>query len=93
MAVTSRREEKGQEFAAVCRELNVGDPAVYTDVREMVRQSDVDVVYILAPNYLRSFCGGKQLLERNQGGAVSQSMGHCPGEALSQECAGKQRGL
>lgn len=53
VAVTSRREEKGQEFAAVCRELNVGDPAVYTDVREMVRQSDVDVVYILAPNYLR----------------------------------------
>ena len=31
----------------------MGDPAVYTDVREMVRQSDVDVVYILAPNYLR----------------------------------------
>lgn len=53
VAVTSRRKEKGEEFASLCQELNVGDPAVYTDVRKMVQQSDVDVVYILAPNYLR----------------------------------------
>lgn len=69
VAVTSRREEKGQEFAAVCRELNVGDPAVYTDVREMVRQSDVDVVYILAPNYLE-FLWWKQLLKKSRRAAL-----------------------
>lgn len=53
VAVTSRVAEKGEQFAEVCRGLEVGDPAVYTDVRKMVQQSDVDVVYVLAPNYLR----------------------------------------
>jgi predicted dehydrogenase len=53
VAVTSRIPEKGEQFSQVCRDLEVGNPAVYTDVRKMVQQSDVDVVYILAPNYLR----------------------------------------
>lgn len=53
VAVTSRQAEKGEEFSKACCNLGVGEPVVYTDVRKMVQQSDVDVVYILAPNYLR----------------------------------------
>ena len=53
-------------------------PAVYTDVREMVRQSDVDVVYILAPNCRVSVV--EAILKKSSG---PQSTGHCPGEALT----------
>jgi len=31
----------------------VGDPKVYTDVRELVRDSEVDAIWFLAPNYVR----------------------------------------
>ncbi len=53
VAIASRNMQSAGELAAFCRELGVGDPQLYTDVREMVRDPNVDAVWLLAPNYLR----------------------------------------
>lgn len=53
VAIAARNPVTGPELADKCRQLGVGDPKVYEDVREMVRQSDVDAVWITAPNHIR----------------------------------------
>lgn len=53
VAVAARRAESGRKFADLCRVLDVGDPAVYTSVTEMVRQSDVEAVWVTVPNHER----------------------------------------
>lgn len=53
VAIAARNPVTGPQLADRCRELGVGDPKVYEDVREMVRQSDVDAVWITVPNHIR----------------------------------------
>ena len=52
-AIMTTNPAKGSELAAFCRSLGVGDPKVYSDVRELVRDPEVDAVWFLAPNYVR----------------------------------------
>jgi predicted dehydrogenase len=52
-AIMTTNPAKGSELAAFCRSLGVGNPKVYTDVRELVRDSEVDAIWFLAPNYVR----------------------------------------
>lgn len=52
-AICSRNEKTAGKVAALCKELGVGEPKVYRDVREMVRDPRVDAVWFLAPNNVR----------------------------------------
>jgi predicted dehydrogenase len=52
-AITSRNLPSATELAHYCRELGVGTPRLYTDVRDMVRDPEVDAIWFLAPNYVR----------------------------------------
>ncbi|MCS6923005.1 MAG: Gfo/Idh/MocA family oxidoreductase, partial [Fimbriimonadales bacterium] len=52
-AIMTRDASKGSELAAFCRSIGVGNPQVYTDVRELTRDPNVDAVWFLAPNYVR----------------------------------------
>jgi len=52
-AMMSRNESSASELADLCRALGVGDPAVYTDVRKLTRDPNVDAIWFLAPNYVR----------------------------------------
>ena len=52
-AVYSRTENSGKAFAAFCDNLGVGKPAVYTDLAEMVRDPQVNAIWICSPNFLR----------------------------------------
>ncbi|GBC93682.1 D-xylose dehydrogenase [bacterium HR15] len=51
--IMSRNESSARELADFCRTLGIGDPAVYTDVRALVRDPKVDAIWFLAPNYVR----------------------------------------
>jgi predicted dehydrogenase len=51
--VYSRNEGTARELAASCRGLDVGDPTVHTDLRELVRDPAVDAVWITTPNHVR----------------------------------------
>ena len=51
--VYSRTQQGGKRFAAFCQELGVGEPKVYTDLAQMVRDPKVDAVWIGSPNFLR----------------------------------------
>lgn len=52
-AIATRNASTGAELAEFCRSLGVGTPKVYSDVRELVRDPEVDAVWFLAPNYVR----------------------------------------
>jgi predicted dehydrogenase len=52
-AICSRNERTANEAAALCRELGVGTPQVYTDLRAFVRDPKVEAVWVAAPNYVR----------------------------------------
>ncbi len=52
-AIMSRNEATARELAAWCRALGVGDPTVYTDVRALACDPNVDAIWFLAPNYVR----------------------------------------
>lgn len=51
--VYSRNETTAAELAETCRQLEVGDPRTYTDLRGLVRDPAVDAVWITTPNHLR----------------------------------------
>ena len=53
VAIAARNPVTGPQLADLCRELGVGDPKVYSDVRAMVRQSDVEAVWVTVPNNVR----------------------------------------
>jgi len=53
VAIAARNPVTGSQLASLCRELDVGDPKVYDDIRAMVRQSDVDAVWVTVPNHIR----------------------------------------
>lgn len=52
-ALMSRNEASARQLADYCRTLGVGEPAVYTDLRAMVRNAPIDAIWLLSPNYLR----------------------------------------
>jgi predicted dehydrogenase len=52
-AITSRNLQSATELAQYCGELGVGTPRLYADVRDMVRDPEVDAIWFLAPNYVR----------------------------------------
>lgn len=52
-AVCGRNPETRQALAATCRQLAVGQPATYQDVRELVRDERVDAVWVTTPNHVR----------------------------------------
>ncbi len=51
--VYSRNAATAGEFADSCRRLDVGDPTVHTDVRELVRDPAVEAVWVTTPNHVR----------------------------------------
>lgn len=53
VAVSSTNEASARELAALVKQLGVGEAAVYTDVREMVRNPEVDAVWVTVPNHVR----------------------------------------
>ena len=52
-AVYNYREGSAKALASRIRDLGVGDPRVYTDIREMISKGSLDAVWILNPNFLR----------------------------------------
>jgi predicted dehydrogenase len=52
-AIYTRNERAGEELAAQCRKLRVGDPVVYTTLEDMIRDENVDAIWVTTPNYLR----------------------------------------
>jgi predicted dehydrogenase len=52
-ALMSRNEASARQLADFCRALGVGEPAVYTDLRAMMRNAPIDAIWLLSPNYLR----------------------------------------
>ncbi|MFA4029213.1 MAG: hypothetical protein GDYSWBUE_002022 [Candidatus Fervidibacterota bacterium] len=52
-AICSTNEKTASELAALCKQLDVGEPKVYTDIREFVRDPNVEAVWVAAPNYAR----------------------------------------
>jgi predicted dehydrogenase len=53
MAICDVDEKRAKKTAALCRELDVGNPRVYTDVSEMAADPKVDAIWITVPNYAR----------------------------------------
>ncbi|MCC6065087.1 MAG: Gfo/Idh/MocA family oxidoreductase, partial [Thermofilum sp.] len=53
VAVHSRTEARARELAALAEQLGVGKPKVYTDIFDMLRDPNVNAVWILSPNYAR----------------------------------------
>jgi predicted dehydrogenase len=51
VALCSTHEEGAKSTAALCKQLNVGNPKVYTDVSEMAADRHVDAIWITVPNY------------------------------------------
>lgn len=51
--VSSRNQETAAALAATCREADVGDPTIYDDLRELVRDPAVDAVWVTTPNHVR----------------------------------------
>ena len=51
--ICTTSEDRGRASAELCRKLKVGDPKVYTDVRQLVRDPNVDAVWITVPNFAR----------------------------------------
>ncbi|TDQ51517.1 Gfo/Idh/MocA family protein [Actinorugispora endophytica] len=52
-AVSGRTPETVRRVCDLARELRVGDPTGYGDVREMVRDPLVDAVWVTTPNHVR----------------------------------------
>ena len=52
-AICSRNADTAAELADLARRLGVGEPRVYADPAEMVRDPAVDAVWVCSPNFLR----------------------------------------
>lgn len=53
VAICSTNVDTAREAAGLCRELGVGEPKVYTNLSEFVRDPSVEAVWVAAPNYVR----------------------------------------
>ncbi|MEM2784109.1 MAG: Gfo/Idh/MocA family oxidoreductase, partial [Nitrososphaerota archaeon] len=52
-AICTAHEETAKYSANLCKEIGVGKPKVYTNIREMVNDPNVDAIWITTPHYLR----------------------------------------
>ena len=46
-------EDRAKATAGLCRKLRVGDPKIYTNVAELVKDPNVDAIWITVPNFAR----------------------------------------
>ncbi|MCX8188437.1 MAG: Gfo/Idh/MocA family oxidoreductase [Nitrososphaeria archaeon] len=53
VAVCSLHKERAEKLASLCRSLGIGEPKVYTDVAETVRDPRVNAVWLGVPNFAR----------------------------------------
>ena len=51
--IVDKNLETANEAASLIRELEVGEPKIYSSVSEMVSDPNIDAVWILAPNFTR----------------------------------------
>lgn len=51
--VVGKRKRRANAFAGLCRKLRVGEPKVFNTVTEMALAPEIDVIYIVSPNYTR----------------------------------------
>lgn len=68
-AVCDLNRERAEKLASLCRDLNVGDPRIYTDVSEMVNDPGVKAVWVGVPNFARLDVVRAVTKEVNQGKA------------------------
>lgn len=52
-AICDIHEKRAKSAAALCMQLNVGDPKVCTDASKMAADPHVDAIWITVPNYAR----------------------------------------
>jgi predicted dehydrogenase len=62
-------EKRAKATAELCRRLHTGDPKVYTDVAQLVRDPEVNAVWITVPNFARLSVMEKIAEEVTQGRA------------------------
>ena len=67
--VMNPTQRKAEAVAADVREAGCGEPSVYGDVRELVRDPDVDAVWVTSPNYVRVDTVSAIVEELEQGAA------------------------
>lgn len=53
VAICSKNKETAENLAKLCRELDVGEPKVYTDIRTMLRNDEIDAIWLLTPNHTK----------------------------------------
>jgi predicted dehydrogenase len=53
VAICSPTAENANKLAAACRDLGVGKPKIYSDIRETANDQHVDAVWLSSPNYVR----------------------------------------
>jgi len=53
VAICSPTAENANKLAGACRDLGVGRPKIYSDIRETVNDPRVDAVWVSSPNYAR----------------------------------------
>jgi len=68
-AICDLNKERAKEASNKARKLKVGEPNVYTDVREMVNDSKVEAIWISVPNYARMNVLEEIIEEYDQGEA------------------------
>lgn len=51
--VVGKRKRRLEKFANLCRDTRVGEPKIYKDVSEMVKDPKIDAIWIASPNYTR----------------------------------------
>ena len=52
-AICDVKRERAEKLASLCKDLNVGNPKVYTDVAEMVNDAEVKAVWVSVPNFAK----------------------------------------
>jgi predicted dehydrogenase len=52
-AVCDVKKERAEALASLCRDLNVGNPTVYTDVSEIVNDPEVEALWLGVPNFAK----------------------------------------
>ena len=68
-AICGVRKERAERLASLCRDLNVGDPKIYSDVAEMVNDPEVKAVWVAVPNSAKLDVVRRIVEEVNQGKA------------------------
>lgn len=50
VAIYSQNAQRANEVAAMCRQLRVGDPKIYHDIRSMVQDPEVNAIWVVGTN-------------------------------------------